>query len=194
MTTSHSIYFKADLMRLVLESQKISNDEEPFEMEYATKLPNGLQIIRLYVSQKDLLTAFGMHGALELYVGDRRYETQEEEERDNPGWNLTCYMEGFQQFIEFFTSPTYHTSTNRLSLYICTSALNEGTKRLVGEYEFPVELYDDAAQHEGAEQFSKFMTQILSGVTVFERMTEQEIHHYIDAKFLDSSYIHPSHR
>lgn len=194
MTTFYSIYFKADLMRLVLESQKVSADEYPFEMRYASKLPNELQIVRFHISEKNLLTEFGMHGALELYVGDRLYETEEEEERDNPGWNLTCYGEGFQQFIEFFTSPTYHSSINRLSLYICISALNESTKRLVGEYEFPVDLYEDAAQHGGAEQFGEFLTKILSGVTVFEKMTEHEIHHYIDSKFLDLNYIHPSHR
>jgi len=194
MTISYSIYFKADLMRLVHESQKVSDDEYPFEMRYSSKLPGGTQIIRLYISQKNFLTAFGIHGALELYVGDRMYETKEEEENDNMGWNLTCYGEGFQQFLEFFTSPTYHSSTGRLSLYICDSALNDSVRRLVGEYEFPNDLYESASEHEGAEQFSEFLTKILSGVTVFERMTEDEVRHYIDSKFLDSNYIHPSHR
>ena len=66
--------------------------------------------------------------------------------------------------------------------------------RLVGEYEFPVDLYEDASEHDGAAQFSEFLTKILSGVTVFERMTEEEVHRYIDSKFLDPNYIHPSHR
>jgi hypothetical protein len=194
MSDSYSIYFKADLMCLVHDSQKKSTDEYPFEIQYADKLPGGLQIIRLYVSESNLSTGFGIHGALEIYVGDRQYETQDEEDRDNPGWNLTCYAEGFQQFLEFFTSLTYHSSIHRLSLYICKSALNESIKRLVGEYEFSVDLYYETVEYEGAEQFSEFMARTLGKVTVFERMTEQEVKNYIDSKFLDSNYIHPSHR
>lgn len=121
MSDSYSIYFKADLMCLVHDSQKKSTDEYPFEIQYADKLPGGLQIIRLYVSEKNLSTGFGIHGALELFVGDRKYETQDEEERQPRMESHLLYGGISAVFGVFYLSniSLLDSSTKSLYLQIC---------------------------------------------------------------------------
>jgi hypothetical protein len=141
------------------------------ESELIDRTDDDFEILKVKLYEH---TEFGQQGSLLLHYGGSKDFDWENYDSDSD-WGASAYFFGFQNFLEFYTSPSRTIGFQKLVLYTPADDFTGHEQVIIDEFE-----YDEKLLLEDTDDFEALFEQLLGEKYYVRRVNDDSVEKYID--------------
>jgi hypothetical protein len=142
------------------------------ESEKKYRTDEDYEILSVIISDP---TEFGQQGSVKLWVG-RESEVDWEHYDSDTSW-MSVYFFGFQNFIEFYTTPTKFSNTRKLVLYTPRNDWTGWESVVIDEIEYKGDISSDDDEE---KYFEELLVRFIGNKYQLKKVSDEYLSKYIN--------------